>query len=287
LVSAIQIPLRIHPDPRESLQDQIFRQIRLLVVDGRLNAGSRIPPSRELARQLGVSRNTAILACERFIAEGYLETRPHVGTFVSGRIPEDSLRLQRGCFRAGGATPAPSRQSVLFSGRPHEVFLPPEQQPPLDFKVGRPEPASFPRRIWRRLLAARLADAGAELTEYNDPAGIAELRRAIAEHLGPARGISVAPEQIVVVAGCQEALNIVARLFVAQGTRVVTECPCYQGASQLFASYGAELVPVPVDELGLVTDKLPAGPVTLAYVTPSHQYPLGATLSLERRLRLF
>jgi GntR family transcriptional regulator/MocR family aminotransferase len=113
-----------------------------------------------------------------------------------------------------------------------------------------------------------------------------ELRRAIADHVGLARGITARPEQVIVVAGCQGGLNVAARLLIRERARAAIENPCYQGAAFLFESYGAQLVPVPVDAGGLDVDALPAQEVQLLYVTPSHQYPMGYTLSLERRLRL-
>ena len=284
--TGVQLPLQVRHGSRESLQEQIFRQVRGLILDGRLRPGMLVPASRALERQLGISRNTALLTYERLIAEGYLETRPAVGTFVSSSIPENSLVSRTGKPLDGGAADVGLRQPMVFHGRPHGVFNPRKQRLSIDFKVGRPDPGSFPARAWRRLTMHRLEDAGRELTEYGDPSGLPELRKAIADHLGPARGISAEPDQIIITAGCQEALDIVARLFVAQGTRVVTECPCYQGAANLFSSYGAELVRIRVDAEGVDVGQLPETPVSLVYVTPSHQYPLGATLSLERRFRL-
>lgn len=156
----------------------------------------------------------------------------------------------------------------------------------IDFWVGRPDPHSFPTKSWRRRLLHNLAFAGANLTEYSNPVGILKLRSAIADFLGPARGIKVEPDQVVVVNGSQAALNLVARLLIEKGTTVVVEQPCYQGAAFVFESYGATLQAVPVDDRGIDTEQLPDKPASLAYLTPSHQYPLGVTLSLGRRLRL-
>jgi GntR family transcriptional regulator/MocR family aminotransferase len=156
----------------------------------------------------------------------------------------------------------------------------------IDFWVGRPDAHSFPLKAWRRLLNRTLVTAGSRFTEYRDPAGLMELRRAIAEHLGLARGIAARSEQVIIVAGCQGGLNVAARLLARENARIALENPCYQGAAFLFESYRARLVPVTVDEGGLDVDALPAADVQLLYVTPSHQYPMGYTLSLERRLRL-
>lgn len=283
----MQLPFNVEHGAAQSLQDQIFHRVRRLILDGQLKPGTSMPATRELSRQLEVSRNTVLLAYDRLIAEGYLETEPAVGTFVSAHLPEDSLMLRERPARAIDRHDQPLRhRTILFHGQPHGVYTPPGQRVSIDFKVGRPDPNSFPARLWQRLLVKKLEEAGKNLTEYSDPAGLWELRKAIAGHLGPARGIATTPEQVLVVAGCQEALDIVARLFVTKGTQVVTECPCYQGAAFLFESYGADLCPIPVDNQGIQVDRLPDSPITLAYLTPSHQYPMGATLSLERRLRL-
>lgn len=152
--------------------------------------------------------------------------------------------------------------------------------------LGRLDPHSFPLKAWRRLLNRTLVTAGARLTEYRDPAGLVELRRAIADRLGPTRGIKIEPEQVIMVAGCQEGLNLTARLLLREGDTVAIENPAYQGAAYLYESYHTRLVPVRVDDCGLSVDDLPKEGAALLYITPSHQYPMGYTLTLERRLRL-
>jgi GntR family transcriptional regulator/MocR family aminotransferase len=240
-----------------------------------------------LSEQLGVSRNTVVLAYERLTAEDYIFTQKTVGTFVNENLPEHSLVLREGAPQAPMEEERQAlRHPVLFEGQAQAVVNPNRHRIAIDFWVGRPDPHSFPTKAWRRLMLHNLSTAGSHLTEYPNPAGILRLRRAIAEYLGPARGISTTPEQIIVVNGSQQALNLVSRLLVKEGTPVVTECPCYQGAAYVFQSYGAQLNPIPVDRNGLDVDRLPLSRVSLAYVTPSHQYPLGVTLSLERRIRL-
>lgn len=283
----MQIPVKLDPRSATSLQGQLFEFVRALILKGQLTPGKPMPATRAFSQQLGVSRNTVVLAYERLTAEGYLESRPTVGTFVSTALPEASLSL--GSVALDPGTPderQAARHPVLFQGRCQAVVNPNRHKLAVDFWVGRPDPHSFPTKAWRRLLLHNLSVAGSNLTEYRDPAGIVGLRRAIAEHLGPARGITATPDQVVVVNGSQEALNLVARLLVRPGTAVATECPCYQGAAYVLESYGAALKAVPVDDQGLDPDKLPPGPVSLAYVTPSHQYPLGVTLPLQRRLHL-
>jgi len=283
----MQLPLKVQHGKKKPLQTQIFDQIRGLILEGRLKPGTPIPATRALAEQLGVSRNTVTLAYEQLIIEGYLQTRRAVGTFVSFDLPASSLLSDSGeAVSHDNSERLIDRQPVRFRGTPHPVVNRNRHNLAVDFWVGRPDARSFPSKTWRRLLNRELTHPSSSLTEYGEPGGLPALRQAIADHLGPARGISTTPEQVIIVAGCQEALNVAARLFVGQDTPVVVENPCYQGASNLMESYGARLIPVAVDGEGLDVAQLPQKPVSLAYVTPSHQYPMGATLSLERRLRL-
>ncbi len=281
----MEIPIALDHGSRQSLQGQIFEQFRRLILGGRLKPGTPVPASRALAEQLGASRNTVILVYDRLIAEGYLQAREAIGTYVSFDLPETCLAASRTV-----AAPSPAQGDsfahldIPFIGRAQAVVN--AQALAFDFWLGRPDPHSFPAKAWHRLISKALTTAGARFTEYRDPDGLPELREVIAGHLGAARGISVSPEQVIITSGAQEGLNLVARLFVRDGTRVATENPCYQGAAFLFESYCAELVPVPVDEAGLDVEQLPKDGVRLVYVTPSHQYPMGFTLSLERRLKL-
>lgn len=283
----MQLPLKLERHSNQTLQSQLFEQIRSLILSGKLKPGTPIPATRSLSEQLGVSRNTVLLAYDRLIAEDYLQTQEAVGTYVNSHLPLDSLVLKAPVQSLVlPEKPQARRHPVLFRGRAQTVANSESNRLNIDFRVGRLDPHSFPTKAWRRLLLRHLGTGGPNLTEYRSPAGILALREAIANHLGPARGIAVTPEQVIVVSGSQQALNIVARLLVGQRTRVVTECPCYQGAAYVFESYGAQLHPVPVDKHGLQVSKLPPTPVSLAYVTPSHQYPLGSTLSLKRRVQL-
>lgn len=282
-----QLPLAVSRDGSSRLQMQIINQLQQQIVNGSLPPGSKLPPIRSMAAQLKVSRNTVVLAYQRLLSEGYVETIEGVGTYVTSQLPEQALyTIQRGLGGAEKEEQLSRRHPLLFHGARHEVFSPRPTRPRIDFFVGRPDAKSFPAKTWRRLMAAKLASGHAGMTEYGDPAGLMELRTAIANHLGPARGIKADPENIVIVAGIQEALNLIARLLVGLGTKVAVENPCYQGAAFVMDAVGAQTLPIPVDEEGLNVDALPDAPVSLIYVTPSHQYPTGATLSLKRRIRL-
>jgi GntR family transcriptional regulator/MocR family aminotransferase len=166
------------------------------------------------------------------------------------------------------------------------LFQPAGDRLPYDFRIGKPDPSLFPRNHWRRLTTEHLDTFARFVSDYTDPVGHPLLRQAIAKHLRIARGIACRPEQVVVTAGAQEGLNLVARLMKIHGRAVVVEDPCYYGAAQAFLSLGGDLIPVAVNKDGVDTDALPQNGGCLGYVTPSHQFPLGVTMSHERRLAL-
>jgi GntR family transcriptional regulator/MocR family aminotransferase len=286
----MQLPIRIDPVAGKSLQAQIAEQIRQLILDGRLAPRVRMPASRELAQDLDVSRNTVIGAFARLAAEGLLQGREPIGTFVAERVaPQSPLPAAppppNPDVAARGRSRARVRQRLLFQGSAHQV-MPPHGQPlPFDFWVGRPDARLFPMRAWQALLTRCLRDAAPRLCEYGDPQGVLELREAVAAHVGATRGIATDARRVVITNGIQEGLNLLAWLLVGRSVEVAVENPCYRGAARVFASHGASLRPVPVDAQGLLCADLPPS-AALAYVTPSHQYPLGATLSLARRRAL-
>lgn len=284
----MQLSIRIDFRSPHTLQAQIVEEFHDLIHGGRLRPGSEIPSSRELSEQLHVSRNTVMEAYERLIEEGYLYTQRAVGTFVTEVVPDDSISTPTPQPRP--RTPSHDRVVTLplpYTGRgPPGLYNPNPRTLLYDFALGRTDPGSFPEKTWRRLILDCLGGAPARMSEYIDPAGLPELRQLITNFLGPARRMVVSPEQVIIVAGCQQGLNLAAHLFIGTSTHVVMEAPCYRGAAFLFESYGAKLVPVPVDRLGMDVGRLPEGPVQLVYVTPSHQFPTGATLSLDRRIAL-
>lgn len=267
-------------DSSESLQEQIFTRIREQIVSGVLRPGSGVPSSRILADQLKVSRNSVIFGYERLINEGYLVARPMVGTFVAEILPDRAVGApndDEDCPVEGSE----SRSSHVFSGRQHTILN--NSNIPIDFWTQRTDPRAFPLKTWRRLVMQSLASAGHNLTEYGDPCGLMALRSAVAEHVGNTRGIRVRPEQVVILAGAQLALNLVLRLLASQGDEIVVENPCNQGAAYLFESHRMQLRPVPIDRHGIDAEAVAASDARLVYLTPSHQFPMGATLSLERR----
>ncbi|MGH8610889.1 MAG: PLP-dependent aminotransferase family protein [Gammaproteobacteria bacterium] len=283
----MQLPIVLDPGNPAPLQLQLLASIRELILTNCLRPGSRLPASRELSAQLGISRNTILHAYDRLIAEGYLQTHPKAGTFVTRSLPEDSLLLRA----VSPPTPERALEHSLRRPVPRRYRAPllyerPRHRLAFDFRIGRPDAHSFPLKTWRRLVDENLASAGSKMTQYSNPAGTYELRRAIADHLGPARGITASPDQVIIVGGCEEGLNIIGKVLVRDGTEVCVETPCYQGVAFVFESYGGNMIPVPVDGEGIDVGALPRRPVSLVCVTPSHQFPLGVTMSLNRRLRL-
>ena len=281
------LPIKLHASGPISLQAQIFEQVRGMILEGRLRPGDSLPATRTLSEQLRIARNTTALAYERLAAEGYIETRRSVGTFISMQIPEGALYAAT--HEPGDPVRFAKRAKATSSDlsvRSQALVNPHRRRLVADFWVGRPDPDSFPRKTWAGLISKRLLSAGSALTEYRDPSGLIELRQAIADRIRPTRNITTEADSVIIVGGCQDGLNLVSRMLLTPGSSAVVESPCYQGAAFLFESFGATIVPVPVDDRGLVCRQLPKVKNAIAYVTPSHQYPLGVTLTLERRLEL-
>ena len=252
---------------------QIYQHLLDAVVDGRLAAGDRVPPSRDLAAQLGVSRGTVTTAYDRLTAEGFLTSRVGAGTFVSG----DAV--------AAGTRTAPAgevRPRRVWSTLPPPVPDGPASE--FDLSVGGPDNALFPLAVWRRLVSATLRPSLLAASAY-EGGGHEGLQQEVARYAGLSRSVVAGPDDVLLTNGAQQGLDVVARAVVDPGDVVVVEDPGYTAAVRLFASHGARVVGVPVDAEGLVVDALPRS-ARLVYVTPSHQFPTGAVMSLRRRIAL-
>jgi GntR family transcriptional regulator/MocR family aminotransferase len=260
---------------RGDLSARIYRQLHEAIIEGRLGPGERLPPTRELAASLSVSRNTVAVAYERLTAEGFLVGRVGAGTFVCANPPSHPPATDRPggeipvrpVWRALAADPSPARP-VLF-----------------DFQVGVPDAHGFPMAAWRRLVARELRDVGVRASGYVDPAGHEGLRAAIARHIGLSRSVRAGADEVVVTHGAQQALDLAGRVLVEPGACVAVEEPGYPPVRELFTSLGAKVAGVPVDGEGLVVAAIPHA-ASLVYVTPSHQFPLGTAMSLDRRSAL-
>lgn len=284
----MELPLSLGKGSEETLQAQIFEQVRRLILHGDLKPGMSLPPSRQLSEQFGVSRNTVTLAYDRLISEGYLEARGRAGTFVSKDLP-GNLHIEEsstGGLSAAGARPQTSSPLLCFAGYPPLDGRGEARRPQFDFWVGRSDPSTFPVSIWRSIMLRKLCIAGCNLTEYGDPTGLPELRTAIANLVARSRGMQITAEQVIVTNGSQDGLNLICRLVGSERVPFFIEDPCFQGAAYLFQGIGADLHPIPVDAYGLVVEQLPCDRGGLLFVTPSHQYPTGATLTLDRRIQL-
>jgi GntR family transcriptional regulator/MocR family aminotransferase len=271
------------------LYRRVYHALKSEIAAGRLALGARLPSTRALAADLGISRNTAMLAYEQLVAEGYIVSRARSKPSVAGGLPsrtqpvssrprrENRPRLSgygRRLIQAAAMPP-----SASYAGRPGIRY---------DFRYGRPAVHEFPREIWRRLLAARGRQNSLETFGYGPPAGYRPLREALTDYLRRARGVSCDPDQIIVVNGSQQAFDLAARVLLDPGDAAVIEEPHYHGSRLPFEAAGARLIGIPVDAEGMDTARLPpAGArARLACVTPCHQFPTGVIMPLARRSAL-
>ena len=255
---------------------EIYRQIRAAILDGRIRAGEALPPTRELAQRLSVSRTTVSAAYDRLTAEGFLAGRVGAGTFVTARpgtAPPDPPGA------ADGVRPLPEWDAVP---RPPASFASP---PEFDFRPGVPDLTRFPFDTWRRLVTQRLRAGQADLLTYGDARGYPALREELVRHLGVSRDVRAVPAQVVVTAGAQQTTDLLARVLLRPGDLAAVEDPGYPPPRLVLGAHGVRVAPVPVDDEGIVVTAIPPG-TRLVYVTPSHQYPLGLAMSMERRLEL-
>ncbi|WP_261970873.1 MocR-like pyridoxine biosynthesis transcription factor PdxR [Prosthecodimorpha staleyi] len=276
--------IRLDRTSELALPVQIGDALRELVLSGALAAGDRLPATRTLARELGVARATLVECFERLAAEGILETRIGDGTYVSAAVGAERPRPVA-VAAPGAARPARLARSMALAA---SEFTPRLTHQPRPFTTAMPSFEDFPMAQWARLSAKHWRKARHQVLGYPDPHGHAPLRKAIAAHLRFDRGIECDWRSILIVAGAQDAFQLIAAALIDPGDPVWFENPGAIGARNSFVLRGARLVPVPVDDSGLVVEAGLAREraFRLAFVTPSHQQPLGATLSLDRRLAL-
>jgi GntR family transcriptional regulator/MocR family aminotransferase len=258
---------------------QLYEQLRERMLDGRLQNGVKLPSSRELAELLSVSRNTVIRALDQLYAEGYIAGRIGDGTYVAAEVrhPVKPPAVQ-------GSAHAATHVDALDA--PIRMPLPPPG-PPRAFRVGVPAFDLFPFDTWARLQGRFWRKPSPARLGYGDPAGDPHLRELIAVYLRNGRGLACDASQILITSGAQQGISLSARLLVKPGGRIAMEDPGYRAAGRAFSAAGAEVVSVALDGEGLRVDSLQTvANCRLAYVTPSHQYPTGITMSLGRRLQL-
>jgi GntR family transcriptional regulator/MocR family aminotransferase len=258
------------------LTRQIYRKLRERILDGRLKAGERLPASRELAEELAVARKTVTNVYDLLISEGFLDSRRGSGTYVADSIP---VRMKPGT-RAISPVEVHARWndlSRLLVASPHNL--------PFDFAVGVPDVSRFPFPLWRSLLGSRARMLSRNASTYAEPQGYAPLREAIASYTGFTRAVVCNSGDVVVTNGAQQAFALISYVLVRSGTVVAMEQPGYERARWLFEAHGARIAEVPVDQDGLIVERLPRQ-AKIIYVTPSHQFPLGVRMSLPRRTAL-
>ncbi len=278
------------------LYRQIYEAIRAAILSGEFAAKMRLPSTRELAQNLGVSRITIVNAYEQLFAEGYLDGKTGAGTFVAAHLPDDLL--QTSDKKAAKAKKADIKTNTALNLSPFGEKLLAKNvasvraqtvakfQP---FQNGLTAVDEFPFEIWSRIAAKFHKNPPRSILGYGDPQGFLPLREAVAAHLKSARGVNCTAEQIIITSGAQQALDLTARIFLSEKVSVLMEDPCYLEAKNSFAATGAQISSVPVDEEGFdlsAAEMKARENAKLVYVTPSHQYPLGFTMSLARRLAL-
>jgi GntR family transcriptional regulator / MocR family aminotransferase len=269
------VELHISLDGPGDLSTRMYDQIRAAIVAGRVQPGQRLPSTRELAGRLAVSRTTVGVAFDRLLAEGFVHGRVGAGTFVSA-TPHP--------YTDERPATSPLRPRPVWDG----LYEPPvmsELDAAFDFRSGVPDASHFPYSTWRALLAEQLRPGAVGSAAHIDPAGVGALRTAIARHVGVSRAVHAVADDVFVTNGSQQAVDLIARVLLEPGERVAVEDPGYPPVRGAFTAHGAQVVGVPVDSEGLVTDALPDS-ARLVYVTPSHQFPLGVAMSLRRRLAL-
>lgn len=258
--------------------------IRAAILEGRLRPGARLPATRDLGNQYGLARGTILSAFDQLRAEGYLRARVGAGTFVNEVLPDELLHVGNRPSRAPAAAPAPARRLSEFGRRAEPLACYPPGQARA-FRSNQPALDLFPTTIWAQLAGRRMRRATTSLLLDCSAMGWRPLQEAVAGYLTTSRGVVCEPEQVVIVSGAQEALDLAARVLVDPGDTVCMEDPGYHGALRVFEAHQARVCSVPVDGDGMTIPTESDG-VRLAYVTPAHQFPLGFTMTLCRRLEL-
>jgi len=267
----------------QTLANWLYSELRTAILEGRLKAGVRLPASRDFAHRYHLARGTVVSAFERLQDEGYLTSHVGIGTWVSARV---STRESRRPESSGPPGYVRSVVSEYIVPKPLRDWVRLADCRP--FRMSEPALTEFPAEVWGRIASRRARALRSWLAEKDDGAGYLPLRQAIAHYLGSSRGVRCEAQQVVIVSGVQQALDVLSRFLIRPGDPVWMEDPGYFGASIAFERAGARLIPVPVDADGL---SVYAGIKACSsakgvYLTPAHQFPLGVTLSLERRMEV-
>ena len=283
------------------LHRQLYEEIRRSILSGRLAPGKRVPSTRSMSESLGISRATVTLAYDYLLSEGYLQSTTGSGTYVCKQLPDALMRSytigtkdgrRKTLLETGGLVKKSvkrlSKYGTHIKERPWFAYG--EDEPEIQFSFGRPDMDQFPWKQWTMLTNLMTKKQDFSLLDCPSKAqGHLGLREAIAAHISKSRAVNCTPQQIIIVNGSQQGIDLVTRTVIDRGDLVGIEEPGYIGAKKAFEAQGAQLVGVPVDSGGLIVEKLkdPAmASMKLLYVTPSHQFPTGVVMSLPRRLEL-
>ena len=269
------------PDAGLPLNRRLYEALRRAIWDGRLGPGDRLPSSRELAQDLRLSRNTVVAALQQLGAEGYVVSRVGSGTYVHEQLPLHRGASQQRPRDDGHRLPGLSARGQRLTAEPGAAEL--EIQP---FTPGTADFGAFPVALWQRLQNRHWRAARPEMLDYTTLGGYGPLRRAVADYLRVSRSVRLQPEQVLITTGTQQSLELCARLLADPGDTVWIEDPAYWGAVKAFAACDLRLHPTAVDGEGWVPPAADAPAPRLIYVTPSHQYPSGAVMTLARRYAL-
>lgn len=277
------------------LHRQLYEKLRCLILSGKLPPGKRLPSTRGMAKSLGISRATVTQSYEQLLSEGYLQTVTGSGTFVCSQLPDDLIFTPL----TEGNTATSTQPVVQLSNYGNNLLNTDYltlNNPPLfnqnliNFQYGTPALSETFLKQWRQLLSRHCRLSNRVMFDYaSDPRGYLPLREAISSYLIQSRAVQCEADQVIIVSGSQQALELVTRILVEQGDPVAIENPSYLDAQRIFFSNGAKLLPIPVDTSGVIVEKLSNyndAKVKFIYVTPSHQFPKGAVMSLSRRLEL-
>lgn len=272
---------------------QIYEAVRTAILSGKLISGTRLPASRVLAKQLSVSRITVVNAFEQLLAEGYLEGKIGAGTFVASQIPEELLQISH--TEKKNELSKDSMKNLRFSAFAERLNKTKNQTSrfqnslnPIPFRNGLTAVDEFPFDIWEKIAVRVYRQSRYKISGYGEAEGYPHLRQAVAVHFASSRGIHCDIEQIFITNGAQQALDLIVRVLLEKDDKIWIEDPCYREAYSIFYSNGANIIPVPINSEGFNLSEAESQnePAKLVYITPSHQYPTGVTMSLARRLSL-
>ncbi len=261
--------IQIDKEEKRSYSRQIYRDIRNKILEGKLEERSRLPSTRDLSAELSVSRNTVLTAYDMLVAEGFVESVPGSGLYVKGGI-----RVDRGPLLLW------DQQTGVLSG----CRIPDDC---ISFDSGIPALDLFPRNKWNSYVSRAFRDAPVSALGYDDPQGRPELRRMLSAYLKKSRGIDCSPDQILITSGAKQGLTLVAKCLLNSSSEVLIEDPSNRNVAQIFSYHTKNILPIPVDREGIITDRLPQNmQPALLFTTPSHQFPMGGLLTIGRRLEL-